>query len=80
MPWEASAPFAIITAATTLTGCLVYGLNHLEYGKPKPVTQDDFDRALVMRDKALKAKMVRCWLGVGLGWVRMDTVRYMGGG
>lgn len=59
MPWEAAAPFGIIVAAITATGSMLYGLNYLEYGKPKPTTQDDFDRALILRDQALTAKKVR---------------------
>lgn len=57
MPRTAAAPFGIITGMLTATGCLIYGVNLLQYGKPKAVMPDNFDRMLSVRDTALVNKL-----------------------
>jgi hypothetical protein len=57
VPHTAAAPFAIITGMLTASGCLIYGINLLQYGKPKAVMPDNFDRMLSVRDTALKTKL-----------------------
>jgi hypothetical protein len=57
VPHTAAAPFGIITGMLTATGVLMYGVNLLQYGKPKAVAPDNFDRMLSVRDKALVTKL-----------------------
>jgi NADH-ubiquinone oxidoreductase MWFE subunit len=53
--WEALVPMGIIAGAMSAMGGIIYGLDHLETGKPKPMRLDIFDYYCIARDKRIDA-------------------------
>jgi NADH-ubiquinone oxidoreductase MWFE subunit len=51
--WEALVPMGIIAGAMSAMGGLIYGLDLLESGKPKPMRLDIFDHYCIARDKRI---------------------------
>lgn len=52
---ETIPPLAIITGAVCLMGGLQGLVQHLVYGKPKPISVDPWDRKIDERDARLKS-------------------------
>lgn len=51
---EAVVPLGIITVLVSAMGALPAAVQHVAYGKPKPVLIDGFDRQTFVRDALLK--------------------------
>jgi hypothetical protein len=51
--WEAVVPMAIIGGALSAMGGIIYGMDHLQTGKPKPMRIDIFDHYCMARDKRI---------------------------
>ncbi len=51
--WESAPPFILIAIMFAGMGGLPGAIQHLAYGKPKPVGLDSWDRKLLKRDEAL---------------------------
>ena len=51
--WEALVPMGVIAGAMCAMGGIIYGLDHLETGKPKPMRLDMFDHYCMQRDKRI---------------------------
>lgn len=51
---EASVPLVIITAMVAGMGGLQGAVQHVVYGKPKPIGADKWDRLMAARDEHVK--------------------------
>lgn len=61
MPWEAAAPFVLITGAIFAMGQILDVSERLSYGRPKTTGLDQWDRGLQERDHRF-AKSWDTWL------------------
>jgi len=53
--WEALVPMGIIAGVMGAMGGIIYGVDVLSTGKPKPVRLDIFDHFAIARDKRIDA-------------------------
>lgn len=57
--WEAVVPMGIIGGVMCAMGGIIYGMDHLQTGKPKPMRLDIFDHYCMARDKRIDEYMRR---------------------
>eukprot|EP00639_Heterosigma_akashiwo_P006148 CAMPEP_0194578726 /NCGR_PEP_ID=MMETSP0292-20121207/13042_1 /TAXON_ID=39354 /ORGANISM="Heterosigma akashiwo, Strain CCMP2393" /LENGTH=64 /DNA_ID=CAMNT_0039431465 /DNA_START=59 /DNA_END=253 /DNA_ORIENTATION=- len=53
MSWAVVPGLAIIAGAFSAAGGLLYGIQHLAYGKQRKIRQDEFDFDLGKRDQRI---------------------------